>query len=1049
MAQGASAAKNAALFFILAVIARPQTPTGAIAGVILDASGAAILAASAKTTSLATGLARTITVSPRGDFSFPSLLAGKYEVSVQAPGFQRMVREAIVEAGTTTTTDFTLLIGDTKDSITVDGATPQMRYDSAAVGGVVTQNQIQNLPLNGRNFLELAKLEPGVQPPAVSVDGRTFVPVLSAPGGNSGSTTRVTIDGGSIMAPGYAGSKMGFSQEGVEEFQISTVNFDLSTGITLSGAINVVTRSGGNEFHGTAFYFFRDHNLAAYPALNRDPANPHPFFQRRQFGGAAGGPLRRNRIFFFVNAERNEQRGVSSTKLVGDFASFSGITSTPTFDNLVSARFDARLSATQTAFLRYSHDGNRAFGPAATQVNAYPSSWFRTSAWADQSLMGLTSVFRPTLVNDLRFSYFFVSSSTLPAQPQDCAGCLALGSPTINIPQAGLTVGQSQTVLGLGRRFQLNDSVSLQRGPHRTRFGVDVEYNRGENLVWNNQPVTMTLFSPDQVRTANARSQTAAIPPLPLPAAFNTQNDILSLPLQSFTLGIGDPRVPEENGGLTRTSYTVRLFVQDTWRPLPGLTLNYGLAWNVDRNQNYDLSKPALLAPILGADGLGPTHKQWENFSPLLGLAWTPSRNGKTVIRAGAGIYYDYLTQPNLDPERALLGPPSLGRQNIVGSSVPNPLSNIPGVPLGTSLDFSHGSPTLFTGADLMAILSSIRADQQQKLAYTGDPSVRAIQITKQASTPLYPVNTPSASTQQADLGVQRQVTRDFVVSADFAYRHFIHLGYSVDLNHFNSGSPVIPTCVGTQQNNPSAVCSTGPIAVVESTGRAAYKGLLVRADKRFSHGVQFLGSYAYSSNVGNSNSNGFNLKNWLENTGPLPTDFTHILNLAGVTHLPWGFELGLNFSFASAPPFNAFVGGIDFNGDGTTGDLLPGSTMGQFNRGLGSSDLVRLVNQFNQTYAGTIVHARAVPHLTLPNDYSFGDNLQSLDLRLSRSFVFHERWRLSLTGEVFNLYNKANLTGYSGDLTSAAFGQPTSRATQVFGSGGPRAFQVAMRVSF
>ena len=142
-----------------------------------------------------------------------------------------------------------------------------------------------------------------------------------------------------------------------------------------------------------------------------------------------------------------------------------------------------------------------------------------------------------------------------------------------------------------------------------------------------------------------------------------------------------------------------------------------------------------------------------------------------------------------MDPERALLGPPGLGRQNIVGSSVPNPLSDIPGVPLGTPLDFSHGSPTLFTGADLMAILSSIRADQQQKLAYTGDPSVRAIQITKQASTPLYPADTPSASTQQADIGVQRQVARDFVVSADFAYRHFIHLGWSVDLNHFNSGS--------------------------------------------------------------------------------------------------------------------------------------------------------------------------------------------------------------------------------------------------------------------
>jgi hypothetical protein len=413
----------------------------------------------------------------------------------------------------------------------------------------------------------------------------------------------------------------------------------------------------------------------------------------------------------------------------------------------------------------------------------------------NESLTQDTSVFRPTLVNDLRFSYFYVSSSTVPAQEQDCAGCLGIGAPAINVPQADLSLGQSQTVLGLGRRFQLNDSVTLQRAGHRMRLGIDWEHNRGENLVWSNEPVTMTLFSPDQVRAYN-QSPTLRIP---LPAAFNTLNDILSLPLQSFSMGIGDPRLPEENGGTTRTSYTARLFFQDTWRLGQRLTLNYGLAWNIDRNQNYDLNKPLLLTPILGADGLGPTRKQWRNFSPSLGLAWSPARDGKTVIRAGAGIFYDFLTQPSLDPERALLGLPGLGRQNILGSSVLNPLTNIPGVSPGSRLDF-RGSPTLFTGADLMAILSTIRADQQQKLTHAGDPSVLAIQITKQASSQLYPADSPVASSQQANIGVQREVARGFVVSADFAYRHFIHLGWPLDLNHFNSvRGPVIPQCTGAQ----------------------------------------------------------------------------------------------------------------------------------------------------------------------------------------------------------------------------------------------------------
>jgi hypothetical protein len=862
------------------------------------------------------------------------------------------------------------------------------------------------------------------------------------------------------MAVGNGGSSMGFSQEVVQEFQTSTVNFDLSTGLTAAGVINVVTRSGSNDFHGAAFYFFRDHTLSAYPALNRDAANPDPFFQRRQFGFALGGPIRRDRVFFFANWERNEQRGVSDTTLAGDFAHLSGITPSPMFGDQVSVRLDARLSNAHTAFIRYSHDGNRAFAPGASQTNAYPSTWLRQLAWADQSLLGLTSVFRPTLINDFRFSYFFISGSQLPAGEGDCPGCLGIAAPSINVPQAGLSVGQSATSLSLGRRFHFSDFASSQRGTHRMRFGIDWEYNRGGPLNWSNEPVAMTLFSPDQVRQYNARPQTPANLRIPLPAEFNTLTDILGLPLQSFTLGVGDPRVRQENGGTVRGWNTARLFFQDTWRLRQRFTLNYGMAWNMDRNQNYDLTKPALLAPILGGNGLGPTRKNWQNFSPSLGMVWAPSQNSKTVIRAGAGIFYDFLFQPNLDGERALLGPPGLGRQTIPGSSIANPLGGIQGVPVGTPLVF-NGSPTLFTGGDLMAILPSTRADQQQKLTYTGDPSVRAIQITKQAAGGLYPADVPSWSAQHVNVGIQQQMAHDFVISADFAYRHFIHGGLGsggVDLNRYNSvHGPVIPKCTAAQQGDPQVLCSTGPINVWEAASRQIYKGLLVRADKRFSHRYQVLGSYAYSSNTGTAGTGGgvgLNLDNWLQHPGPLATDFTHILNLAGVVQLPAYFELGLNFSFSSAPPFSATVGssstGIDFNGDGTFGDLLPGTTVNTFNRGLGRSELIRLVDQFNQTYAGTTdPHGRAIPRLELPNRYAFGDNFHSLDLRLSRSFVFQERWRLSLIGEIFNLYNKANLTGYSGDLTSSAFGQPTSRATQVFGSGGPRAFQLAIRVSF
>jgi hypothetical protein len=1039
--------------FVAQVIAfatvHAQSPTGTIAGVVTDPTGAAIPGAHVMIRNQQTGAQRALVTTNEGDYSAPALLAGAYNVTAEAPGFQRLVREVIVEAGTTTTVNLTIQLGATTDTVTVDAASPQIRHDTHEVGGVVTRPQIEGLPLNGRGFLELAKLEPGAQPPTRGSNNRTFVPVLGQTMGNSGRGTRVTVDGGSIMAIGNGGSAMGFSQEVVQEFQISTVNFDLTTGLTDGASVNVVTRSGSNDLHGTAFYFFRDHNLAAYPALQRDPANPNPFFQRRQFGFALGGPLRRDRLFFFGNWERNEQRGVVPTTLLGqDFAQFSRITATPLFGDQLSVRVDGRISNAHTAFIRYSHDGSRAFAPTTATLNpkfSYSSNWTRQQAWVDQTMLGLTSVLHPTLVNDLRFSYFFISSSETSPTEQDCPGCLGIGAPDITIPQASLEIGRGIVSYNLGRRFHLNDSLAWQRGTHRARFGVDWEHNR-DGLVLPLINPLITLFSPQQARQAN----------IPIPAAFNTVDDILQLPLQTVMVAVGDdPRVPQEGGGKVRNWNTLRLYFQDAWRLHPRLTLNYGLGWNIDRNLNYDLSKPPLLAPILGPDGLGPTRKEWKNFSPLLGLAWTPSSNGKTVIRAGAGIFYDYLFPFGLDAERALLGPPGLGQQTVPGSSIACPLS--PVCPPGTRLDFKN--PTLFTGADLMAILPAVRAELLQKLA-NADRSVQAIQVTKTGT--LNPAHVPSSSALHVNLGLQREIARDFVVSADFVYRHFIHLalggtaatGGAIDLNHFDSAlGPVIPKCIGAQRNDPQALCSNGPINVGTPAGRVTYKGLLLRADKRLSHGFQLLGSYAYSSNTGTNGSGpgtGFNLDNWFQNRGPVATDIAHIVNLAGMAQLPRRFELGLNFSFSSVPPFSAYVGGIDFNGDGTKDDLLPGSTVNAFNRSMGRADLERLVGQFNQTYAGTKdSHRNFIPFLTLPPRYSFGHNFQSLDLRLSRSFVFRERWRLSLIGEAFNLYNAANLSGYSGDLASPAFGQPTSRFTQVFGSGGPRAFQLGARISF
>jgi len=1023
-----------------------QVPTGAITGIVTDTSGARIRGATVVVANKDTGLKHTLVTSDAGDYRASVLLPGLYQITADAPGFKRLTREATVESGGTTDVNLVMQVGAKTESVTVEGASPQIHYQSHEVDGMVTRPQIEGLPLNGRNFLELAKLEPGAQQPTRTSNKRSLVPLLVAPVGQNGRATRVTVDGGSVMEVGNGGSAMGFSQEAVQEFQVSTVNFDLSTGATASGAVNVATRSGSNELHGAAFLFFRDHHLSAYPALERDPFNPDPFFQRRQFGLDLGGPIRKDHAFFFGTFERTEQRGVVSDEILSpDFASLSGVYPSPTYVNQAGVRTDFKLSERQLMFVRYSHEGSFSFAG-----DGYPSTWSRQNEWADQSILGLTSQFGAGVVNDVRFSYFFVSFAQHPPQAADCPGCLGVGAPSITLGQ-DLSIGSSSTIALLGRRYHLNDVVSWQKGLHHIRFGGDWETSRGGRTSFGDEPVTMNLFSPQDVRDFNALQ-----PPdlqIPLPASFLTLPEILQLPLQNFSVGIGNPYVPQAGFGNARVWPLVHLFYEDTWRLRPRFVVNYGLGWTYDAPLNYDLRKPDYFAPVLGAAGLSPSRKNWKNFSPSVGFAWNVRNDGKTVVRGGVGIYYDFQTSALIaDEERVSLGPRGVGRGYYFSGGIGNPLTDVPGVPQGTLLDLPN--PTLFSGATSLQILPTIRADFAQA---RGDPNNRDFSVTNieaDKQGPLDAADLPSTSATHASLGVQREVVRDLAVNADFVVRQFRHTGTPpglLDVNHFTSArGPVLQICSDAQAVDPKAPCSLGPISLTSGIGSGRYMGLLVRVEKRSSRGWQLLASYAYSSIVGNNFTEGFSNDSPLDNYGPRDRDVRHILTLSGLAQLPKRFQVGLFVTYNSKPPFSAFLGGVDLNGDGTYADLLPGTKVNQFNRGLGKGDLRRLADEFNQTNAGTQdAQGGDIPPITLPSKFEFGDSFLTQDLRLSRDFVFHERWRLMLIGEVFNLFNIGNLSGRSGDLAGVGFGQPTSRVTQVFGSGGPRSFQLAARVSF
>ncbi len=351
-----------------------------------------------------------------------------------------------------------------------------------------------------------------------------------------------------------------------------------------------------------------------------------------------------------------------------------------------------------------------------------------------------------------------------------------------------------------------------------------------------------------------------------------------------------------------------------------------------------------------------------------------------------------------------------------------------------------------------MTLLPDIRSFLQEQL---GDPSntdlsVRNIEVFKQGAG-LMARDFTTPYSQHLNVGLQRELASDMVLSVDFAYKHHIHQNMgNIDFNRWSSVSgPVIRECAGLELLDLMAQCSTGPIGVQVSGGRSKYRGLLMSVDKRFSRGFQFLASYALSSATG---LNGVvNSDDWFESYGPLPNDRRHLLTVSGIVDLPWKLRFSFISTVSSRPPFTAQLFGLDLNGDGTSNDVLPGTKWNELNRGLNEAELMRIVDEFNRNLAGgRTPTGQLVPPVNLPAQLQFGDTLYSQDLRLSRTFSFTERYRLVVLGEVFNLFNVGNFSGFNFNLLEPqSFGQPTKRITQVFGSGGPRAFQLGARFNF
>jgi hypothetical protein len=1071
-----------------------QTPMGAIRGTVSDSSQAVIAGATLTVLDIDSEASRTAESQDDGQYQFEGLQPGNYLIEVRSPGFTSQRYKLTLAVGDHPTVSFRLEVGSVNEVVSVQESIAGIDTTSSSIGGDVGRTQIDNLPLNGRNFLELSRTEPAVSVVSVANPGAfgnnyQRVSVSGAPY----LQTRVSVDGATVTDRINGGTSQNFSQESVQEFQISSFGFDLATGTTGTGAVNIVSRRGANDYHGKGFFFYRDNSMAAYPALRRSSISPDPPFERRQSGFSVGGPVKKSNAFWFTNFEHNNQDGVFAVANNHPiFSKLDLVYPSPLNFDLFNIRFDGNLSRTQSGFLRFSLDKNNNTAPPGGGVYM-PSNWHVSRSGAEQIQVGLNTLLTSRLVNDVRVAYSYLNNHLNPVTDQECTVqplCVGADSPQIQIFDAPLfRIGLQSTVpkTMLQRTFQLVNNLTWHSGPHRLRFGGEWErLQLGSVHEFYAQP-QITLWGPTDLQTAQLMPLYNALPASLKDGAtaLPTVKDILQLPLRSFIMGIGDPTLPGpyHHEQASRPDL-VRFYAEDGWSIRRDLTLSYGLAFLYRSHIfNDDLPWPAYLKPLAGSE-VPHVSRGINHFEPRLGLAWSPRNDTDTVFRAAAGLYHDAINFFYPFLERAPLGPSGNGRAIVDGALA--------------GLSFVS-TPTAFNGQDLLAMFPDFRSQIAAKFGNGQDLSVRGIEVLKQGDR-LFDLNRTTPYAIHMNAGLQQRLGAGFVLTADYVSRRFLHFGgfqgaAALDRNRFNRPKvlsedpntgvvsfvrdPIIPLCNAAQAAalDPRDQCSTGPINVYGSDANYRYEGLHLKLDKRLSSKFQLTVSYALAKDTGFVEATQYD--NSASAYGYSPDQKRNRLTVSGYYGLtkytggPHYLKVLLSdWSVAfisqtdSAPPLDTMLAGLDLDGDGISRTLFPGTTHNTFGAGLSESRLRELVAQYNESVEArtrrvtnpdgttTVIRPRTpfnqvITPIVLPDHISHGDSFMTQDLRITRRINIGEARSLSLIGEVFNVFNFSNLSGYNNVLNQMNYGQPSARAGQVFGSGGPRAFQLAARFEF
>jgi hypothetical protein len=593
-----------------------QTDAGQIDGTVRDEQGGVLPGVTLTLRNQESGVTRTFASEPDGRYRFPAIPPGRYLLRAELSGFStEEARDITITIGLNLRQDFTLRVQSLQETVTVSGEAPVVDTTRAEVAGVVTQEQIEALPINSRQYLSLALLVPGTTVDAT----RSFFATVNVGGSMTFNGTGNIVDG---MINNWAEDgepRQDLPEDAVEEFKVTNAMYKAEFGLATGGIVQVVTKSGTNSLRGTAFEYFRDKALNAKGVFETEK----PEYRRHQFGGSAGGPILQDRLHFFGAFERTDTSEFYTVR-TGQPQFYSALEGTfpmPSYRNLFSGRVDWQLTNDQSAFARFlgEQDKKTCQGCGGTAASGRDEEIPRRSIVA-----GHTWIRGPRQLNDFRFQYAYAAFYGYPGNtevwketgefPVD-----RLNRSTRQFSFPSLSYGNNYDYISPESRWGFRDTYSLSLGEHSVKMGGEYNYMPYVSESAGNGAASGTYtFSRDQFFDPNDPASVAAL-------------------TGAATFSASTPPVTTKH-----PSHYYTAFVQDDWRLWRNFTLNLGLRYERlygPANEDLDPNDFPVPLPYVDVSSRGDTN----NFGPRTGFAWDVSGDGATVVRGGYGLYYGHI----------------------------------------------------------------------------------------------------------------------------------------------------------------------------------------------------------------------------------------------------------------------------------------------------------------------------------------------------------------------------------------------------------------------